>query len=91
MPDLQTVLAPNPECPVRGVKDGFIVMSATGNDTHALDGISAFIWSQLDGRRDLAAVLAAILDAYEVEPQEARTDLLEFASSLLEAGLVERR
>jgi hypothetical protein len=87
MPDLQTVLAPNPDCPVREVQDGYIVMAASGA-THAFDGPAAFIWGQLDGSRDLAAILAGVVETYKVQPDEAQADLLDFANTLLAAGLV---
>ena len=87
MPDLQTVLVPNPQCPVRQVKDGYIVMAASGA-TYPFDGPAALIWSQLDGSRDLAGILADIVATYEVEPDVAQADLLDFADSLLAAGLV---
>ena len=87
MADLMTVLVPSPDCPVREVQDGYIVMAASGA-TYPLDDLSAFIWRLLDGSRDLAAILAEIVAAYKVEPDAAQADLLEFADALLAAGLV---
>lgn len=87
MPDLKTVLAPNPACPVREVGDGFVIMAAAGETTHSLDGLGAFIWKRLDGRRDLAAVLAEIVAEYDVAADVAQADLLEFAAALVTAGI----
>ncbi|MFO7608448.1 MAG: PqqD family protein [Candidatus Krumholzibacteriia bacterium] len=87
MPDLKTVLAPNPACPVREVGDGFVIMAAEGETTHSLDGLGGFIWKRLDGRRDLAAVLAEIVAEYDVAADVAQTDLLEFAAALVAAGI----
>lgn len=88
MAELGNVLAPNPDCPVREVQGGFVVMAADGELTHPLDGLAAFIWRRLDGKRDLASIHADIVAEYEVEPGVARQDLLEFADALVAAGLV---
>lgn len=87
MPDLKSVLAPNPACPVRAVGDGYVIMAAAGETTHSLDGLGAFIWKRLDGTRDLAAVLADVVAEYDVAADVARGDLLEFAEALLAAGI----
>jgi hypothetical protein len=88
MARLQTVLVPNPDCPVREVQGGYIVLAAAGDGAHPFDGVEAFIWARLDGTRDLAAILADVEAEYDVEPAQAQADLLDFADSLLAAGLV---
>ena len=90
MADLQAVLARNPACPAREIQDGFVVMAADGRTTHPLDGVAAFIWRQLDGRRDLAAVRDGLIAEFEVETAEAEADLLAFVGQMVEAGLVIR-
>lgn len=88
MPDLKTVLAPNPACPVREVGDGYVIMAPEGSNTHSLDGLGAFIWKRLDGRTDLASVLADIVAEYDVAADVAQSDLLEFAQALVKADIV---
>jgi len=87
MTDLTKVLTPSPDCPVREVGEGFVIMAADGGNTHSLDGLGAFIWRRLDGKRDLAAILADVVAEYDVAADVASTDLLEFANALLESGL----
>ena len=55
----------------------------------ALDPVAAFIWKQMDGTRDLTAILKGVLDDFDVEEPRARKDLEMFVSQLEEAGLVE--
>jgi len=88
MADLQTVLARNPACPAREVQDGYIVLAPDGRTSYPLDGVEAFIWRQLDGRRDLAAVRDGLVEEFAVEAAEAEADLLAFADQLVAAGLV---
>ncbi len=54
-------------------------------------GIGAFVWELLDGARSLEAVLAAILDRYDVSVEQARADLVAFLGRLTEAGIAEQR
>lgn len=88
MADLNTVLSHNPACPVRRIGEGLVIMAPQGETTHSLEDLGAFIWDQIDGSRDLNAVLAAVLDSYEVDPETAQTDLLDFTNQMLEAGLL---
>ena len=87
MPDLKSVLMPNPACPVREVGDGYVIMAPAGDTTHSLDGLGGFIWKRLDGKRDLAAVLADVVAEFDVAADVAQVDLLEFAEALLAAGI----
>lgn len=88
MADMADIFVPNPACPMREVRDGFVVLGANGKLTYPLDGLAAFIWRRLDGKRDLAAIHADIVAEYDVEPGVAETDLLSFADTLVEAGLI---
>ena len=87
MPDLKSVLMPNPACPARAVGDGYVIMAPAGDNTHSLDGLGGFIWKRLDGERDLAAILADVVAEFDVAADVAQADLLEFAEALLAAGI----
>lgn len=54
----------------------------------ALNPVGAFIWQQLDGERDLAAIHEAVVEHFEVSTQEAREDLVEYVTVLREAELI---
>ena len=70
--------------PIRNDPDGIQAI-------FALTGTGAFIWGLLDGERALDAVLAAVLERFDVTPEEAEADLGAFVERLSAAGLVERR
>ena len=88
MLEMTTVLAHNEKCPVRKIGEGLVIMAPEGDTTHSLDEIGSFIWDLLDGHLDLTALLDVILDEYEVSDDVARQDLLDFATQMLEAGLL---
>ncbi len=87
---LQTVLVPQEECPVREVDEGFVILAQDGETTHSLDGLGAFVWRRLDGKKDLAAILADVVAEYDVPTDQATEDLLEFVGALHSAGLVRK-
>ena len=88
MTDLQTVLAHNPDCPVRQIGDGLVIMAPEGETTHSLEDIGAFIWSQIDGSQTLEGILEAIVSNYEVEKETAQADLLAFVQQMIDAKLL---
>ncbi len=53
-----------------------------------LDPVAHFIWQQLDGSRDVAAVHSAVLEHFEVEADVAQRDLLSLLDEFAEAGLL---
>jgi hypothetical protein len=56
---------------------------------YVLEGPGEFIWAQLDGIRTMEAVRDEVVRRFEVTPQEAEKDLLEFLSELKAMDLVE--
>ena len=48
-----------------------------------------YIWQQLDGKQNLEQIHQGIMDNFQVENQQALSDLREFISQLLDAGIIE--
>ena len=55
----------------------------------SLDPVAAFLWGQIDGKQDLQMILAKVIEDFEVEREDAASDLREFVTELLDAGLIE--
>lgn len=54
-----------------------------------LNPLAGFIWERLDGKRTLEAIVADIIDNFEVTPEQAGVDATEFIGQLLRNDLVE--
>ncbi len=54
----------------------------------AFNPVAAYIWDMVDGRTDLASILASVVENFEVESEMARQDVLDFVSLLGDAELV---
>jgi len=85
---MTSVLARNEDCPVREIGGGLVIMAPTGDVTHSLEDIGAFIWNQLDGKADMGTVLQAITVEYDVETAVAEADLQTFVNELLAANII---
>lgn len=47
-----------------------------------LNDVSKVIWDCLEHETDVASIVTALTDAFEVTAEEARTDILEFLDKL---------
>ena len=54
----------------------------------ALDHVSEYIWEQLDGETKVKDILTGVVDLYDVDKQQAQSDLFEFINELLDAELI---
>jgi Coenzyme PQQ synthesis protein D (PqqD) len=55
----------------------------------SLNPVAAYIWTQLDGTSSLDAIIAMVIDNFEVARGEAERDAFDFVEELLKAGLIE--
>ncbi len=54
-----------------------------------LNETGAFLWQQLQQERQPEELAAALLEEYDVTPDQAATDVASFVGKLQEAGLLE--
>ena len=54
----------------------------------SLNTVGAFIWDQIDGTRDLAALKTALIETFDVDEQTAEADLESHIEELEEADLI---
>ena len=71
----------------RRIGDEFVLVPLAGRgadieDILNLNKVGAFIWEQLDGARDGAAVVEALVERFDVATAEAEADYLHFLTQL---------
>lgn len=54
-----------------------------------LNEVASFVWERLDGQHTLQDIELAVVEDYDVAPEQARTDVQGFVAQLLENGLVQ--
>lgn len=88
MMTMTDVPSANPELTVRDIGDETIILSRKGDMLHTLNSVGAFLWRNVDGRKSLQEILAALIREYEVSEATAREDLLRFFEELEGKGLL---
>ncbi len=87
--DLRACPRPRAELPSEAYDGETIVVEPEESVMHALTGVGPFLWERMDGQTSLGQLAEALCERYEVELEEAQGDVLEFASKLLESGLLD--
>jgi len=85
---MNSIFAHNEDCPVREIGEGLVIMAPTGDVTHSLENIGAFIWQQMDGKNSLDDLLDAITAEYTVERTIAEADLRVFVNELVSGNII---
>jgi PqqD family protein of HPr-rel-A system len=71
-----------------GAERGFLFDERSGR-VYSLNATGAVAAARLHERASVADVLAAVTDAFEVDPATARRDLATFLAQLVQEGLAE--
>jgi len=68
-----------------------IILDPVANRYYSLTGVGERVWTLLQRPVRLAELTRAVVEAYEVDPDEALRDVRSLLTRLLDAGLVEVR
>ncbi len=77
-----------PQVMSRIVGDETVLLDLASGIYFGLDGVGKSIWESVSEGQSLAQAAAKIVDDYDVEEARAQSDVLEFASDLVERGLL---
>ena len=88
--NLDKKLTVPPQVMSRPVGDETVLLDLASGIYFGLDGVGQRIWELIASGRSLAQAAKTIVDEYDVEEAQARADVLEFASDLVERGLLSR-
>lgn len=72
------------------VPDDLLVLDLHSGRYYGVGPVGAVVWELLDGRRTLAEVAAEVCRRFEVDREQAESDLVAFLDSLEGRGLVRR-
>jgi hypothetical protein len=59
------------------------------NSIYSLNEVGTLIWELIDGEKTVNQIVEEICIVYDVRPEEAKKDTLEFVRSLEEEGLID--
>lgn len=86
--DLGAVLSRNPGAAFRVYDGQATVVLPDRGEVKVLNEVGSLVWERIDGKRTVEQILEAVLEDYEIGPEEARRDVLDFISALREHGMV---
>jgi hypothetical protein len=81
----------NPSILSKAVGEETILFQEKNGDrkpTYTLNKIGTFIWSHIDGRKEVMQIKDLIVEEFEVSPEEAKKDLIFFLQQLEEIGVI---
>ncbi len=72
----------------RAVGDEMVLLDVNGGTYFTLNAVGSVIWQRLGVGADLEGLVAAIIADFDVEPETARADAIEFLQMSTDAGLI---
>ncbi len=81
--DLESRLTAPPQIMSRVVGDEIVLLDIAKGTYFGLDGVGKRIWENVADGQSLAQTAAAIAAEFDVEAEQAQTDVVEFASDLV--------
>jgi hypothetical protein len=85
---LDTKLSIPPQVMSRLVGDETVLLDLASGVYFGLDGVGKVIWESVSKGNNLGQAVAIIVAEYDVDEEQAQTDVIEFASDLVMRGLL---
>jgi len=87
MIELNSIPSHSPSVVTRKTGNEYVLVPVTGNiadmdSVYALNETGAFIWEQIDGKKSLGDLIAALTGEYEIDYETAKSDLLDFVAEM---------
>jgi hypothetical protein len=91
---LEKCFSKGPNIVSRKIADEVILVPIRQNvgdleSIYALNEVGAFIWDLIDGKRQAKEIKEMIVEAFDVSPEEAEKDLIEFLLKSEKIGGIE--
>lgn len=84
----ETVVTPARRVRAREIGGESVLVDLAGGTYFGLNDVGTVIWSRIAAGDPLRTVCQAVVEAFEVEPGRAWTDLVELVRELMAHGLV---
>jgi hypothetical protein len=87
MKGLSSVLLHSPDVVTRKTGNEYVLVPVTNNiadmnSVYTLNETGAFIWEQIDGKKSVAEIVAALTEEYDIEKDAAEEDVMIFIQDL---------
>ena len=86
--DLDARLKVPPQVMSRLVGDEMVLLDLASGEYFGLDGVGQRIWESVSEGKSLAEAVDVIIAEYDVNTEQAQSDVLEFGKNLVDRGLL---
>lgn len=85
----QSIIVATPNQVSSTLGEEAVILDLEQGEYYGLDEVGALIWNSIQQPATVAAICAAVMAEYDVEPAECEADVIALVSELHSAGLVE--
>lgn len=87
MTGLNSILSHSPLVVTRKTGNEYVLVPVANNiadmnSVYTLNETGAFIWEQIDGKRTMREIIAAVNAEYKIDKKTASADVLEFVGNM---------
>lgn len=87
MTSLKSILSHSPSVVTRKTGNEYVLVPVTNNiadmnSVYTLNETGAFIWEQINGKRNIEEIISLLTEEYEIENNKAEEDVFLFVDNL---------
>lgn len=87
MTGLKSILSHSPSVVTRKTGNEYVLVPVTNNiadmnSVYTLNETGAFIWEQIDGKRNIEEIISLLTEEYDINNKKAEADILSFIDNL---------
>jgi len=92
--DLKSVPCHSPSVVTRKTGNEYVLVPIANNiadmdSVYTLNETGAFIWDQIDGKKNFEKIILLLIREFDVDEPKARTDLIEFIDKMKKFLIIE--
>lgn len=80
-------LSKNKNIPWRMIDKEAILVDIKEGESIYFNEVAAEIWNSLDGKKTIKEIAENISDTFDIDPETAKNDTLEFLKTILDKGM----
>jgi len=94
MTNLKSILSHSPSVVTRKTGNEYVLVPVTNNiadmnSVYTLNETGAFIWEQINGKRDIEEIISLLTDEYDIDNHKAEEDVFSFVDNLRKYLIIE--
>jgi len=87
MTNLKSILSHSPSIVTRKTGNEYVLVPVTNNiadmnSVYTLNETGAFIWEQINGKRNIEEIISLLTDEYDIDNKKAEEDVFSFIDNM---------